>query len=117
MNSFWVWILLLDLMNQSPLGFRRWLVPGVRFCIAVYFIASALRQVYCIANSLRQARNEVDLLQEALFWLCGFALMGFLISRRSVGSFALALMVPGLCAVLFGGLKLFRYLRANPWPS
>ncbi len=96
----WVWAALIGLLPPPSSAARHpWLWP-------VMVLALSLPAFLIL-------RPKVGRFQAACFCLC-VPLCFFLLWRGSSASIAVALLIPGLCALFVGGLRLYRYVRANP---
>lgn len=98
LKSFWVWVLLIGLLPPLPT-----VVAGVWLGIALALILWTFLML----------RPKVGRFQAACLCL-SVPLCAFLLWRGNSASIAVALLIPGLCAVFVGGFRLYRYLHANP---
>ena len=99
LNSFWVWVLLIGLLPP--------LKPAV---VALVWLGIVLA---LSLSAFLTLRPMVGRFQAACLCLC-IPVCAFLFWRGSLASIVVASLMPGLCAVFVGGLRLYRYLHANP---
>jgi len=109
LNSFWVWIFLINLLVLLPRPHG----PASRYLYALLCLLWAgflLGQAFSLFPVLLPKRGRF---QTASLFLCGVG-CAFLMWRTPPTGTVVTLFIPGLWAASSGGLRLYRYLRDSP---